>query len=63
MAGADVFIGVSAPNVLDGNDIATMADGAIVFAMANPDPEVFLCRRGERGPFVEAAYPSKSVAR
>lgn len=40
VAGADVFLGVSAPNVLDGNDIATMADDAIVFAMANPDPEV-----------------------
>ena len=37
---ADVFIGVSAPNVLDGDDIAAMADGAIVFALANPDPEV-----------------------
>ena len=40
VAGADVFIGVSAPNLLDGSDIATMADDAIVFAMANPDPEV-----------------------
>ncbi|MBA3264863.1 MAG: NAD-dependent malic enzyme [Nocardioidaceae bacterium] len=38
--GADVFIGVSAPNVLDPTDIAAMADGAIVFALANPDPEV-----------------------
>ncbi|MQY15761.1 NAD-dependent malic enzyme [Streptomyces sp. RB5] len=38
--GADVFIGVSAPNVLTGEDVATMADGAIVFALANPDPEV-----------------------
>jgi malate dehydrogenase (oxaloacetate-decarboxylating) len=38
--GADVFIGVSAPNVLDGDDVAAMADGAIVFALANPDPEV-----------------------
>ncbi|WP_432003497.1 NAD-dependent malic enzyme [Streptomyces sioyaensis] len=37
---ADVFIGVSAPNVLDGDDVAKMADGAIVFALANPDPEV-----------------------
>ncbi|MEV6107494.1 NAD-dependent malic enzyme [Streptomyces sp. NPDC051940] len=37
---ADVFIGVSAPNVLDGDDVAAMADGAIVFALANPDPEV-----------------------
>jgi malate dehydrogenase (oxaloacetate-decarboxylating) len=40
LAGADVFIGVSAPNLLTGDDIATMADGSIVFAMANPDPEV-----------------------
>ncbi|MDW6062333.1 NAD-dependent malic enzyme [Streptomyces sp. FXJ1.4098] len=38
--GADVFIGVSAPNVLSGDDVAAMADGAIVFALANPDPEV-----------------------
>jgi malate dehydrogenase (oxaloacetate-decarboxylating) len=40
MAGADVFIGVSAPNLLTGDDIATMAENAIVFALANPDPEV-----------------------
>ncbi len=40
IVGADVFIGVSAPNLLTGDDIATMADGAIVFALANPDPEV-----------------------
>jgi len=38
--GADVFIGVSAPNILDGTDIEQMADGAVVFALANPDPEV-----------------------
>lgn len=40
MVGADVFIGVSAPNLLDANDVAQMNDGAIVFAMANPDPEI-----------------------
>ncbi|KLU11478.1 NADP-dependent malic enzyme [Kocuria sp. SM24M-10] len=40
MAGADVFIGVSAPNLLDEADIAAMNDRAVVFAMANPDPEV-----------------------
>jgi malate dehydrogenase (oxaloacetate-decarboxylating) len=40
IAGADVFIGVSAPNLLTGDDIATMAPSAIVFALANPDPEV-----------------------
>ena len=38
--GADVFVGVSAPNVLDGADIEAMADDAVVFALANPDPEV-----------------------
>jgi malate dehydrogenase (oxaloacetate-decarboxylating) len=38
--GADVFIGVSAPNLLDGDDIAAMNSDAIVFALANPDPEV-----------------------
>jgi malate dehydrogenase (oxaloacetate-decarboxylating) len=37
---ADVFIGVSAPNLLTGGDIATMAPDAIVFGLANPTPEV-----------------------
>ena len=40
VVGADVFIGVSAPNVLSGPDIEAMAEGAIVFALANPVPEV-----------------------
>ncbi len=38
--GADVFIGVSAPNILDGGDVEAMADKAIVFALANPVPEI-----------------------
>lgn len=37
---ADVFIGVSHGNILDGADVAQMADDAIVFALANPTPEV-----------------------
>jgi malate dehydrogenase (oxaloacetate-decarboxylating) len=37
---ADVFVGVSAPNVLNEADIKSMAKGAIVFALANPDPEI-----------------------
>jgi malate dehydrogenase (oxaloacetate-decarboxylating) len=37
---ADVFIGVSAPDVITGEDVATMASDAIVFALANPRPEV-----------------------
>jgi malate dehydrogenase (oxaloacetate-decarboxylating) len=40
LVGADVFIGVSAPNLLTGADIARMAPRSIVFALANPDPEV-----------------------
>ena len=40
MKGADVFIGVSAPNVLTEKDVASMATGSIVFALANPDPEI-----------------------
>ena len=40
MAGADIFIGVSAPNVLTEADVASMAPGSIVFALANPDPEI-----------------------
>jgi malate dehydrogenase (oxaloacetate-decarboxylating) len=40
MSGADVFIGVSAPNVLTESDVASMATGSIVFALANPDPEI-----------------------
>ena len=40
MNNADVFIGVSAPNVLVESDVASMATGSIVFALANPDPEI-----------------------
>ena len=40
MKDADIFIGVSAPNVLNENDIKSMAKNAIVFALANPDPEI-----------------------
>ena len=40
MTGADVFIGVSAPNVLTETDIASMGERSIVFALANPDPEI-----------------------
>jgi len=40
MAGADVFIGVSAPDILTPTDVESMAKDPIVFAMANPDPEI-----------------------
>ena len=40
LAGADVFIGVSVPGAISRDAVATMNDGAIVCAMANPNPEV-----------------------
>jgi len=40
MTSADVFIGVSAPNVITETDVAAMAANSIVFALANPDPEI-----------------------
>ena len=40
LAGADVFIGVSAANVLAGEDVAKMGAFPAIFAMANPDPEI-----------------------
>ena len=40
MIDADIFIGVSAPNVLVEGDIKAMASNAIVFALSNPDPEI-----------------------
>ena len=40
LRGADVFVGVSAPDVLDPLWIKDMAPDAVVFALANPDPEV-----------------------
>jgi malate dehydrogenase (oxaloacetate-decarboxylating) len=40
LQGADVFIGVSAPGILPAEWIADMAPRAVVFALANPDPEV-----------------------
>jgi len=40
VVGADIFIGLSVPGVLSGSDVASMADRSIVFALANPVPEV-----------------------
>lgn len=38
--GSDVFIGVSAANVISEEDVASMAINSIIFALANPDPEI-----------------------
>ena len=40
LRGADVFIGVSGPGLITADDLRTMADDPIVFALANPDPEI-----------------------
>lgn len=40
LLGADVFIGVSAPNLLKAKDVAKMNKNSIVFAMSNPEPEI-----------------------
>ena len=41
LAGADVFIGVSAPGVVTKEMVQTMNAGAVIFACANPTPEIF----------------------
>ena len=38
--GADVFIGVSGPNLITADDVKSMATNPIVFALSNPDPEI-----------------------
>ena len=41
LVGADVFIGVSAPGAVTTDMVKTMADDAVIFACANPTPEIF----------------------
>lgn len=41
LVGADVFIGVSAPGVVTTEMVKTMAEDAVIFACANPTPEIF----------------------
>jgi malate dehydrogenase (oxaloacetate-decarboxylating) len=40
MKGADVFIGLSAPGIITGDDIKTMSAEPVVFVLANPEPEI-----------------------
>ena len=40
LTGADLFVGLSAPNLLTVDDLKRMAADPIIFAMANPDPEI-----------------------
>ncbi len=60
LRGADVFIGVSTGDVLGEEDIAAMADGSIVFALANPRPEVDL-RTARRHAAVVASGRSDEI--
>ena len=49
LKGADVFIGVSAPGTLTGDMVRTMAKDPIIFACANPTPEIFPDEAKEAG--------------
>lgn len=40
LVGADVFIGLSQPNIITAEDVSHMAENSIVFALANPEPEI-----------------------
>jgi len=59
----DVFIGVSQPGLLQPVDIGYMSDNAIVFALANPDPEISYSDAKEGGAFIVATgrsdYPNQ----
>ena len=52
VAGADVFIGVSAPRPLTKEMVASMAEKSVVFAMANPEPEIYPNEALEAGAYV-----------
>ncbi len=52
LRGADVFIGVSAPNIVTEDMVRSMADKSIVFAMANPVPEIMPEKAREAGAYI-----------
>jgi len=57
MEGADLFIGLSGPNMLTKTDLKVMNKDAIVFALANPDPEIF---PEEAAPYVRVMATGRS---
>lgn len=63
IAGADVVIGVSGPNTLTKEMVASMADKSIVFAMSNPNPEIMPQDAIEGGAFIvgtgRSDYPNQ----
>jgi len=58
LKGADVFIGVSKPNLLTAEDIKKMADKPIVFALANPVPEIMPDEAKKWGAYIVATWRS-----
>jgi malate dehydrogenase (oxaloacetate-decarboxylating) len=54
MEDADVFIGLSAPGIVSKEMVESMADDAIVFALANPEPEILPEEAEEAGAFITA---------
>ena len=52
LRGADVFVGVSAPRQLTAEMVASMAEKSIVFAMANPEPEIYPQEALDAGAFI-----------
>ena len=54
LSGADIFIGVSAPNIVNADMIKTMADKPIILALANPVPEIMPDVARSAGAFVVA---------
>ncbi len=63
MKNADIFIGVSAPNVVTKDMVRSMADKAIVFPMANPTPEIMPEAAKEAGAYIvgtgRSDYPNQ----
>ncbi|MBO5160477.1 MAG: malic enzyme-like NAD(P)-binding protein [Lachnospiraceae bacterium] len=63
LKGADVFVGVSAPNIVSQEMVASMNKDAIIFAMANPVPEIMPDKAKEAGAAVvgtgRSDYPNQ----
>ncbi|WEL22921.1 NAD(P)-dependent malic enzyme [Candidatus Nanohalovita haloferacivicina] len=54
MAGADMFIGLSAPGIVSQEMVESMAEDPVVFALANPEPEIYPDQAKEAGAFITA---------
>ncbi|WP_147635048.1 NAD(P)-dependent malic enzyme [Treponema pectinovorum] len=63
MVGADIFVGVSAPNLVTQEMVKSMAQKSIIFAMANPEPEITYEKAKEAGAFIvgtgRSDYPNQ----